>query len=232
MELNMSRKININNNNDVNKQKEAAMVVATAEGVKDVCKHKPTSQTPSLTAVLDSAATKHLIKDRALIKEMCPLPSPVTLILANKKEEQLTHGGHINIPTSVPSVKIKPKVIYAPSFKHNLISVPQLTDEHNAKVTIDKHKAVVTLPDTNATITAPRHGNLYVLKQCQQSISHLDHDIDFIEQQQHAYLAHLAPASLWHKRMGHIGKTNLIQLVKAVKGGETLQLDHQITSID
>ena len=90
-------------------------------------------------------------------------------------------------------------------------------------MTIDKHKAVVTLPDTNATITAPRHGNLYVLQQG----SHLDHDIDFIEQQQHAYLAYLAPASLWHKRMGHIGKTNLTQLVKAVKGGETLQLDQQ-----
>ena len=85
--------------NNVNQPKEAAMV-ATAEGVKDVCKHKPTTQTTSLTAVLDSAATKHLIKDHALIENMCPLPSPVTLILANKEEEQLTHGGthqHPNI---------------------------------------------------------------------------------------------------------------------------------------
>ena len=79
-------------------------MVAAVEGVKDVCKHKPTTQTTSLTAVLDSAATKHLIKDHALIENMCPLRSPVTLILANKKEEQLTHGGHINIQTSDPII--------------------------------------------------------------------------------------------------------------------------------
>ena len=96
--------------------------------------HKVRNITSKFTAALDSAATEHLIKDRSLISNMRPLPRPVTMILANQNEEQLTHGGNITIQTSDPSLPLKSQAIYAASFKHNLLSIPKLTREHNAHV--------------------------------------------------------------------------------------------------
>ena len=66
--------------------------------------HNDTLQMPSPTAVLDSAATRHVINDRSLLSNMHPLPRPVTMILANNEQEELTHGGNITIQTSDSSI--------------------------------------------------------------------------------------------------------------------------------
>ena len=51
------------------------------------------------TAMLDSAASRHLIKDASLIDNMHILPSPVPVVVANNEVVNLEHGGQVTLTT-------------------------------------------------------------------------------------------------------------------------------------
>ena len=119
--------------------------------------------TPNTTpwrALLDSGATRHLITDASLISNMCPLSSPISMMVANKQEVTMRHGGLMVVATSGHPVVLD--VVYAPSFKENLISVGQLTRDGVSVVMTDKSAIISFGVDT---IVAPKLGNLFVIQQ-------------------------------------------------------------------
>ena len=156
---------------------------------------------------------------------MHPLPRPINIMVANNKNERLTHQGTLSLKTSGAPLPIT--VTHAPTFTNNLISGPQLAIQNNATITLDKLQARISLAADQKhaarTITAPMHDKLYIIQQGSQSSSDSTHAHGV-----HAAAAALEPDGLsWHARLGHISDSSIALMRGAVAGGEDLCKVHR-----
>ena len=101
-------------------------------------------------AMLDSAASRHYIKDISLIENMYPLSRPLPVLVANNEIVELNQGGTITIDTSTTPIQLD--VTYAPTFKENLISIGQLAKDNNAVTTMNEESARVVFGDNKGEI--------------------------------------------------------------------------------
>ena len=153
-----------------------------------------------MRALLDSGATRHLIKDKSIISNMHQLATPISMMVANQELVTIDQGGDIMVATSGESVVLD--VAYAPTFQENLISIGQLTDD-GVLVSFDNQKATVDFGV--GTLIAPKQNNLFVITQHGSSaLSVTDPSHDF----------------LFHYRMGHISTATSKLMVDAVLDGD------------
>ena len=86
-------------------QHQAHSTVEQAHQVKH--SYQPGYQpTRSRTAMLDSAASRHLIKDASLIHNMHSLPRPVPMVVANNEVVNLNQGGTLTLNTSTTPIEL------------------------------------------------------------------------------------------------------------------------------
>ena len=153
----------------------------------------------------------------------------VSMVVANNKTEQLTHGGKLVLATSNPEQPLELEVVHAPAFKENLISVGKLVRDQGATVVMNNKEAVVTI--SNSELVAEKQGNLYVIEQnmnCAPSTLPTAAQTGMLaleqQPQQQQHTGDLG--TLWHNRMGHMSRTTLsrIKRFEAVIGADELVL--------
>jgi hypothetical protein len=153
-----------------------------------------------MRALLDSGATRHLIKDKSIISNMHQLSTPISMMVANQEVVTIDQGGEIMVGTSGESVVLD--VAYAPTFQENLISIGQLTDD-GVLVSFDNQQATVDFGV--GVLIAPKQNNLFVITQHGSSaLSVTDPVQDFV----------------FHYRMGHISTATSKLMVDAVLDGD------------
>ena len=182
-----------------------------------------TSQTKTWTAMLDSAASRHLIKDMSLISNMRPLASPVPMVVANNEVVMLDQCGEVVLSTSSSPVVLD--VTYAPTFKENLISAGQLTTQNKTKINMDDKKAVVTFGDHGGKIVAYKKGNMYIIEQNKTIKTNKNNSKDYV----YTVVSSNSSSSsgnIMHQRMGHISHRKLIQVQQASTGIEITNINH------
>ena len=172
----------------------------------DKVNHKHNPNSPMFRAILDSAATLHLIKDAKLFSSIHPLPSPIPMMVANKQIMHLKHGGNVKLPTSSGQPLVIPAT-HAPNCSENLISIPKLTKEHRATVTIDEEEAIVNIGSgSNSSRIVV---NLYIIKQQQY--------------QDKAFSATTSPVD-WHARFAHVSDNALSRIKHATMDGDIIHV--------
>ena len=180
-----------------------------------------TSQTKTWTAMLDSAASRHLIKDMSLISNMRPLASPVPMVVANNEVVMLDQCGEVVLSTSSSPVVLD--VTYAPTFKENLISAGQLTTQNKTKINMDDEKAVVRFDDHGGEIVAYKRGNMYVIEQNKTIKTNKNNNEDYVYT---VVSSNNSSGNIMHQRMGHISHQKLIQVIKAGTGIKVDDMDY------
>lgn len=83
------------------------------------------------TWIIDSGATNHMISSPKLLTSSSPSQSQRLVILPNGQQATISHTGKSKLTSSL-SID---NVLYIPSFKHNLLSVSQLTKSLNCSLT-------------------------------------------------------------------------------------------------
>lgn len=184
-----------------------------------------TTQTKAWTAMLDSAASRHLIKDMSLISNMRPLASPVPMVVANNEVVMLNQGGEVVLGTSSTPVVLD--VTYAPTFKENLISAGQLTTQNKTKINMDDEKAVVSFGGNGGEIVAYKKGNMYVIEQGKTIKTNKNDNKNYV------YTAVNGDVSgnIMHQRIGHISHRKLKQVLKASTGINVGDMDHNLDGL-
>ena len=155
---------------------------------------------------LDSGATEHMVNDRSLLKDLIRLEKPIEIGVAKGGESMTAEfKGMVTVFANVKNEKIcinVENVLCIPELRCNLLSVRKL-DEKGFDIIIQKGKVYVKA-GKKIIATGESCGNLYLMNL-------------FIESGQSSmYSCGIVRNDLflWHRRMGHVGKTNLEALLK------------------
>ena len=81
---------------------------------------------PSLW-IIDSGASDHMTGDLKLLHKPVPMQHHSTINLLNGHSSHISHIGHVQLQNSLTLQN----VLYVPDFKHNLLSVQQLSKENH-----------------------------------------------------------------------------------------------------
>jgi hypothetical protein len=157
--------------------------------------------------ILDSGASDHMVTDDRLMTDYENLGRPLQISVAKAGEHIEALGqGTLKLKSVIGMNKIKDlklyKVLFVPSLKVNLLSVKRF-EMDVYKITFED--GCVTIQEKSGEILAKgmRLQNLYNL------------DI-FIEVPKSIALIGEVNENLvtWHKRLGHLGNSNLVKLIK------------------
>jgi transposase InsO family protein len=202
-----------------NQEKNATGTAHTAETCKnevatfDYCfsahmeSYTPASSIRSVKWYLDSGASEHLVSSREYLSEVKPLPKPIRIKVAKSGSIVTAESyGCMIVKTHVggKSYKIKINdVLFVPDLESNLLSVRKL-EVCGFAIVFANGKAVIKHKSTEVAV-AVRTEKLYEL---------------WCELVNETAVANLtqADAELWHRRLGHIGKTNLEKMEHLVDG--------------
>ena len=150
------------------------------------------------TWIVDSGATKHMCNDRELFDSIKPVSQSVTV--ANDARLSCTGVGQIKFHQEDSSLNAK-GVMLVPKLSANLLSVPSMVDK-DLRVLFVRDKCLVYNNSGKILFKAPRSGNLFVVEQKQRGDS----------TNPEAALAVSSEQELWHRRLGHLGATQMRQL--------------------
>lgn len=176
---------------------------------------------------IDSGATEHLIADDSLLSHKEELRQPFNIQVA-KKETSLpvTHGGKLHLLSRVTSEReesvmdVTLDVFIAKGLRHNLLSVQKI-ESKGGVVKFADGKVIVSFQG-KTVVVGYRRGRLYV--------------VDFEMKNDCANVAESGNSSkseLWHRRLGHLGMSNVCKLVNGqLATGVKEKLDNSLPFCD
>lgn len=164
------------------------------------------------TWIVDSGATDHFCCNRDLFTHLSMLPQSIIIGLPDGTTQIVRQSGVVILNKSL----VLKRVLYMPSFKHNLLSVPQLLN--NDKLVFVFHTRFCNLQDltTNQVLAYGRtDGSLYKFNSQVQSpqlsvstqddgnlpnkvVSHTVYHVNDDIHLQHARLGHLSLSKMRH----------------------------------
>ena len=159
---------------------------------------------------IDSAATRHFCKDARVFETLGPCNIPIEV--ANGEIVKSSGVGTLILPLKTQGGDVEdinfPNVICAPELNVNLLSVDQLNEEGYGVTLLPEGSEIFDLQTRKHVAEIIRVNKLY--------------KVIF---QKHGEKAHVYktktpkewPLSLWHRRLGHLGKRDLMKLLKAHK---------------
>ena len=175
--------------------------------------------------ILDSGATRTMCSNRDWFCNFMRLPTPTTVVLANRHEILGTGSGNIAVLTKAQGKwhrAILQNVLYVPELHGNLLSVRQLVDCGNS---IQFTKDGCQLLDKKGAVfcEVTHQGSLYPLpirvvkpNSARVAISYLDHFPSEGEVIHTALLTHdsisKADAQTWHRRLGHLHNSAVLRM--------------------
>ena len=153
----------------------------------------------------DSGATRHITFDVTLMHNPKPVTGRHTIQVGDGATLAASHVGDIRVPIMVggaPRTITLQDVLYVPNFTHNLFSV-RLADKKGFNISIANDMCRVTKNDF-VWIEAPGSNNgLYTFTAVKGNPDPTGSSV--------ALLARETP-ELWHRRLGHLGYANLVNL--------------------
>jgi gag-polypeptide of LTR copia-type/Domain of unknown function (DUF4219) len=158
---------------------------------------------------IDSAATKHFCKDSQAFETLGTCDIPINV--ANGETVRSSGIGSLTLTLKTQEGDTEDfklsKAIYAPELNANLLSVDQLNEDGYGVTLLPEGSEIFDLRTRKHVAEIARVSNLY-------KVIIQDHE------EAHAYRTRIFkewPLSLWHRRLGHLGKKNLMKLVKRLK---------------
>ena len=85
---------------------------------------------PSIDWILDTGATHHIACSKSLFTYLKPQSNTSPVIFPNGQSATISFIGSVELPNGL----YLNNVLYVPSFKLNLLSIPQLTKEMSCRV--------------------------------------------------------------------------------------------------
>jgi len=159
---------------------------------------------------VDSAATKHFCKDAQSFGALQPYSIPIEV--ANGEMVKSTGRGFLELPLKTSDNDIEmlelPKVIYAPELNANLLSVDQLNEDGYGVTLLPEGSEIFDIRTGKQVAKIIRANNLYKVV--------VEHQRERA-QKSTAKTPKLWPLSVWHRRLGHLGKKDLKRLLKRAK---------------
>ena len=177
--------------------------------------------------ILDSGATCTMCSNRDRFCNFTWLPTPVTVVLANKHQILGTGSGNISVLTKARGKwhrAVLQNLLYVPDLHGNLLSVKQLVDQGNS---IRFTENGCQLLDQQGTVFCEvKHtGSLYPLpirvmmpNSARVAIAQLDHFPSEGEVVHAALLTYSstskADAQAWHRHLGHLHDNAVLRMAK------------------
>lgn len=169
--------------------------------------HAHLSEGQRFSAILDTGATEHMVDSKDILDDVEELPEPKKICTADSKNFLLaTHHGKLRLKSCIGLKKYTNlklyNVLFVPHLNRNLISV-RAFDDVGYKVAFSDRSCTVYNTNDQAILMGTRYNNLYLL------------DVSLTAEKSYSLLTESqSNLVLWHKRMGHLGISNLKKLVK------------------
>lgn len=153
---------------------------------------------------VDSGASEHWIIDRNNLTNEYVLDKPLTVQIAKEKESmEVKHGGTMHLLSKVSNERemetmdVTLDVYVAEGLRHNLLSVQRI-ESRGGSVTFANGKVTISVKG-KVVAEGFRLGKMYV--------------VEFVLNNEDALAACQNQNDLWHRRLGHLGMSNVCKLV-------------------
>lgn len=150
---------------------------------------------------IDSAATKHMINDRSILKNYVQYDQPKDIYLGDSTVIHAPGKGKVRLPTvnnTCDVVLDLLKVLFVPKLTKNLLSVPAMALV-GAEIRFDKDKCLVLKDGKEFVIGCLLLDKLY--------------SVNTKEYAQVSVADSTASPAVWHCRLGHLNYTYMNQLI-------------------
>ncbi|CAK9814306.1 Retrovirus-related Pol polyprotein from transposon TNT 1-94 [Anthophora quadrimaculata] len=171
------------------------------------------------TWCLDSGATKHMSNSK---NKFHTLNQGIRTDVYTAADQCIKSNGEGNVRMKVQitrhhsnTVELK-NVMYVPELRHNLISVPTITD-NGYVVKFGQKGACVKRADGTTALTAVKRGQLYIVNQSDNYAMHINSESDNLLR--------------WHQRFGHLNVRDLRKL-KSCNMVEGMNLRSNVNNVD
>ncbi len=150
---------------------------------------------------IDSAATKHMTFNRAMLTNYFEYKQPRNIFLGDNTVIKALGQREVSLPTTIGLHDFNldlQKVLYVPSLTKNLLSVPAMV-EMEAEFFFDDEKCCVV-----------KNGEKFIIG----TLANKLYTVNLKESAQVASISHALPLSVWHRRLGHLNNSYVEQLSK------------------
>lgn len=209
---------NLNKNNNYNKK-----IVQTAQSNEPSTANNESSSFAfmagvniltngsNLSFLLDSGASDHIINKEEYTKEFVDLKPPIKIYIAkNGAYISATKKGNLSVTSNIGVEGIIEDVLYCPDVPYNLLSVRKM---QQAGMTIIFNEHGVTINKGGKMIIEGKSfNNLF--------------SIDFQINDKKAFSTQKGNYQLWHQRLGHIGKSKFIEMIKKSMVNDINQIEN------
>ena len=165
----------------------------------------------SFSWIIDSGATDHICSNRDLFLSFTSLNQPHFIGLPDGHHATVSFIGDIQLHDSI----ILHRVLYVPSFKYNIISIPKFTKHLNTFVIFTDEECLLQDPSSKNEIALGVFGkkvnDLYVIDHRTIKYS-LSFCCPFPSRTCFNVINKPSNTLLWHKRLGHLSFSKLKQL--------------------
>ena len=155
--------------------------------------------------VLDSGATHHMVHDKSMFVNFEEI-NDVSIVVGDGGALPARGRGDVFVRMLLPQNTVKrcklKNVLYVPKLAHNLISIPQITNNNVKAVFYDNSCKILNRHD-KLVAYGKRVGNLFVLD-CERERP----------AEANVSTSNCAMQDLWHRRLCHIGFNNVRKIVK------------------
>jgi hypothetical protein len=194
---------NNNNNNNSNNNNNKAYQINDSYDERALSV-KEDEKSVNAVIALDSGATRHLVNDRSLMRNIKSI-EPVMLTVADNGQMAINQEGEVVIEKGNESVVLR-DVGYCPDLAMNLLSVNKCTDA-GATVTFDESTAKI-IKKGKVMLTIPKRNKLWVMEFRKWSdVNDVEYGAAF------PAIEDNLKQLIWHCRLGHMGMRGLKQLV-------------------
>jgi transposase InsO family protein len=157
---------------------------------------------------LDSAVGEHWSTDRDIIFDLQVLDTPAPVMYANGETSTATQVGKVMLKHKHTNDLLTfERVLHTPGKeKVNILSLGRLADK-GATASFDATMGTLTTP-SGYEIFAPKLGNVYVLSDWEP--------LRAADAEAESFMFALklkTPPKVWHQRLGHLGKGNMLRLL-------------------
>lgn len=184
---------------------EVSEIITTKESLSDDVSFVSQGDVSNIVFILDSGASRHLVKPGVPVTHVRKLSAPVMIRVAKSKVCLYSfYEGRLECISCVNGLmtKFNISVLIVPNLSHNLMSISTL-DKKGYKITFFGGQSLISL-----------NGNIVAQGEITGTLYHLTMAIE--EPSVQSLIAN--NADVWHKRLGHLGKQNLKLIQKMVDG--------------
>lgn len=176
-----------------------------------------------LIFLLDSGASDHLVNRDDLFENFVELKNPMKISVAKKAAFiTATKKGKINVISNMGIPGVLEDVLYCPEVPHNLLSVRKM--QQAGMTIIFNEEGVEVNKGGEIILTGKPLNNLFsvdftVIINAEDSVAKVNSTIN-------------NDYELWHRRLGHIGKSKFLELIKNKMVDDINEIKHVIPNKD